>query len=300
MGCGLTVGRLSYALGGSAEVLSDVVHQVLLLVLSASEDLPELARLDEVGVGDLGLVLDDAADPLLVGRKHLVLRRLDDRRRVVCGDVVLLRPVVGDVGCAIPPRRVVHIEGPVRGKLLVVHSQPVTLGLAVGEHADLEDCCEEWLISTIQRETERREKEMKKTLTWVRGNIPARDNVGRIESRLLSFGVEVLDVLVERDLSKGNQREVLLRDGLGGIEDVGLVVLGLQRIDDLGVDRPRRVVSLFDGSEEVLLEVVGILTTDSDGLIIGEVLYSLIRLEVDLDVFERSILFALSSESVSS
>jgi hypothetical protein len=126
--------------------------------------------------------------------------------------------------------------------------------------------------------------------TWVRGYIPAWNNVGGVEGRLLRLCEEVLHILVESNLSEWNKWVVFLRDGLGCIKDVGLVVLGLKRVDDLRVDSPRWVVALLNGVEKIFSEVIRILTTDCGRLIVSQILDALVGLEVDLDVFEGSVL----------
>src|SRR3954464_2584048 len=120
-------------------------------------------------------------------------------------------------------------------------------------------------------------------LTWVRGYIPTWDDIGGVEGRLLGLCEEVLYVLVESNLSEWNERVVFLRDGLGCIEDVRLVVLSLKRVDDLCVDSPRWVVALLNGVEKILSKVIRILTTDCGRLIVSQILDALVGLEVNLD-----------------
>lgn len=73
-----TISNSPDRLSGSAQALGDVVHEVTLLILLPAQDLPELPRLHEVVVGDLGLEVDNGADPLLVRGALLVLRGRDD------------------------------------------------------------------------------------------------------------------------------------------------------------------------------------------------------------------------------
>jgi hypothetical protein len=138
----------------------------------------------------------------------------------------------------------------------------------------------------------------KNLLTWVRGYIPTWDDIGGVEGRLFGLGEEVLYVFVESNLSERNKWVVFLRDGLGCIKDVRLVVLGLKRVDDLCVDIPRWVVALLNGVEKILSEVIRVLTTDCGRLIVSQILDALVGLEVNLDVFEGSVLHYDQNELV--
>jgi hypothetical protein len=102
---------------GSAQALADVVHEVLLLILLPAQDLPEIPRLHEVVVGDLGLEVDYLAGPLLVRGALLVLRGRDDLGLGAAGEVVGLRAIVASGETrAVAAGGVVRIEGRLMGR----------------------------------------------------------------------------------------------------------------------------------------------------------------------------------------
>lgn len=100
----------------------------------------------------------------------------------------------------------------------------------------------------------------------------------------------ILSVLVESKLSNRSKRELLLRPGLGQIEDVVSELLSLFRSHDLNVEGPRREFSSFNRFEQVSSRVVGSGSSGLGCLVVGERLDTLIRLVVELNVNERSIL----------
>src|SRR5699024_8502770 len=117
----------------------------------------------------------------------------------------------------------------------------------------------------------------------VRGEAHARNDVRRRESGLLNLREVVLRVLVQREVTDVDQRVVLLGPGLGQVEGVPAVVLGLLEGHDLHLDIPGRVVAALDGVEEVLSVVVEVTGADDlVGLLIGEGLPALAGLEVVL------------------
>lgn len=86
------------------------------------------------------------------------------------------------------------------------------------------------------------------------------------------------------------QRKILVRPDFGHIKDIPFVFLGLFGAHQLNVDIPSRIVASLDGLKHVLDHVVGILSGDLSSLLAAEILYSLLRFDVDFGVFERAIL----------
>lgn len=132
----------------------------------------------------------------------------------------------------------------------------------------------------------------------IRGGLHARDEVGRREGGLLDLRKVVLDVPVQRQLSKAPKGDLVVRPDLGQVEDVPLEVLGLLGSQDLEVGRPARVVALFDRLEEVLGGEIGVLRGQLPGFFAGQRLDPLIGLEVDLDVDEGAIFLLNKLEGV--
>lgn len=83
-----------------------------------------------------------------------------------------------------------------------------------------------------------------------------------------------------------------MRPNLGHVKDVPAERLGLFRGHDLEVGSPSGEVSRLDGVPEVCGVVVWVLTGKSSGLGVGDGVVALVRLEVDLDVGERPVLFS--------
>ena len=81
-----------------------------------------------------------------------------------------------------------------------------------------------------------------------------------------------------------------MRPNLGHIKDIPLVFLGLFGAHQLNVDIPNRIVASLDGLKHVLDHVVRVLSGDSSSLLAAEILYPLLRFDVDFGVFERAIL----------
>lgn len=110
------------------------------------------------------------------------------------------------------------------------------------------------------------------------------------EGGLLDFGKVVCGVLVEGELADGAEGVFGLRPDFGEVEDGVLEFFGLGLGHGLDVDGPRGIFLLLDGLKEVLGVEVGIRGGELAGLLVGEGLGALVRLEVDLDIVERSIL----------
>jgi len=124
----------------------------------------------------------------------------------------------------------------------------------------------------------------------ISGRLNTLDEVRRREGDLLDFGEVVLDVFVEGELSDGSERELLLRPGLGQVEDVVTELLGLLGSHDLDVEGPRRELSLLDRFEEILVREVGVLSGHLSSFLVREGLDTLVGLVVELDVDERTVL----------
>lgn len=84
-----------------------------------------------------------------------------------------------------------------------------------------------------------------------------------------------------------------MRPDLGHVENVPLVRLGLLGVHDLHEDVPLGEVALLDGLEEVLGEEVRVLARNLGGGCGGEVLDTILGLEVELDVLEAAVLLFL-------
>lgn len=250
---------------GTAEVDRDVVDEVLLLVGSLAEGLPEVAGLDVIVAGgaDHPLVRGGLANPLLVLLVELnvlsVLERLE--RRGVVGE----RAVVAvDSHGTISDEGRVDVVGAVDGDLLEVGTESMSGGVGVGEESRLQN--------------------------RVGRSLPAGDSVRRRESSLLGLGEVVVNVLVESELAESSQREVSVGPDLGEVKDGPLELLSLLGGADLDVTSPRGEVLLLNVLDKILLGVVGVGAAEDAGLVVGEVLDALVGLHVDLDVVERTVL----------
>lgn len=76
----------------------------------------------------------------------------------------------------------------------------------------------------------------------------------------------------------------------GHVKDIPPIRLSLGRIHDLNKDVPLGIVSSLNSLEHVSDHVVWVFTRNSSSLLSGEVLYSLLSLDVNFDVLERAIL----------
>lgn len=82
-----------------------------------------------------------------------------------------------------------------------------------------------------------------------------------------------------------------MRPNFGHIEDIPPIVLSLGRVHDLDIDIPDRVVAFLNGLVEILDQVVGILAADLGRFFSGHVFHAKGGLDMDFDVFKRSILY---------
>lgn len=133
MGSKLTITLISHLLYGTAQVLGDVIHEVLLLILLLAKDIPELPRLHEVVVRDMALEIHDCPDPLFMRRALLILCRCNNLRLEVAGDVVGCGAVVGEIADAVTTSWVVGVERPVDRDVVEVYSESVPLSLTIGK-----------------------------------------------------------------------------------------------------------------------------------------------------------------------
>lgn len=81
-----------------------------------------------------------------------------------------------------------------------------------------------------------------------------------------------------------------MRPDLGHIEDIYFVFLGIFRGHQLDIDIPDRIIASFDGLKHVLDHIVRVLSGNLDRFFGGEILYSLLRFEVDFGISKRAIL----------
>lgn len=82
------------------------------------------------------------------------------------------------------------------------------------------------------------------------------------------------------------QRKILMRPNLGHIEDIPFVFLGLFEAHQLDVDIPNRIVASLDSLKHVLDHIVRILSGDLGSFFAAEILYPLLRFDVDFGVFK--------------
>ena len=140
---------------------------------------------------------------------------------------------------------------------VVVHAEPVALGIAVGKEPSLQHL--------VGREAD------------------AGHDVGRVEGRLLDLGKVVLRVAVQFEDAHLDQGIILVEPDLGEVEGV---VGALRRIllrHHLDEHGPAGEVSLLDALVQVALVAFPVLADDRLGLLIGQVLDALLGLEVELD-----------------
>ena len=238
-----------------------ILDEVLLLAGSPAENLPELARLDEILVGDGDLLGDSGAGPLLV-----FLARLDGLvgEIAVGGGIVGVGAVVAvDGHDAVALVGVEGAQGCIDGNLLVVDAESVAVGVRVGEESGLQD--------------------------WVGGGLDARDHVGGGKGHLLDFGKVIFGIAVEGEAAERAEGYFALGPDLREVEDVPAEFLGVARREDLYVAGPGGVVALLDRVEKVLGMPVGILGSHFRGFFVVEGFAALVGLAVDLNIVEGAI-----------
>lgn len=120
--------------------------------------------------------------------------------------------------------------GAVYGDLVVVGTQSVSVGVGVREDSALEHL----VVGELN--------------TW--------DDMGWGEGNLFNLGKVILRVSVKIEFSNRDQRIVAVRDYLGHIEDVKLVVLTFLLRDELDIPCPGGEVTLLNVLEQILLRKV--------------------------------------------
>ena len=148
--------------------------------------------------------------------------------------------------------------------LLVVLAESVAVSIRVGEETTLEHLIVGWLD------------------TW--------NQVGWSKGGLLNLSVVVLWVSIEGHLTNSVERVVLMRPNLGDVEDIESVVFSVLLRHQLNVPGPRWEVALGNGVEEIRGGEVLILKSHLVLLLSGEVLDSLVSLEVVLNKVNLTLL----------
>ena len=148
--------------------------------------------------------------------------------------------------------------------LLVVLAESVAVSIRVGEETTLEHLIVGWLD------------------TW--------NQVGWSKGGLLNLSVVVLWVSIEGHLTNSVERVVLMRPNLGDVEDIESVVFSVLLRHQLNVPSPRWEVTLGNGVEEIRGGEVLILKSHLVLLLSGEVLDSLVSLEVVLNKVNLALL----------
>lgn len=280
-----TVSLLTNVRKSRSKMLSDVADKVILLARLLGQDLlPELAGLRKVILRHLSLEVNHGSAPILLGGSRVLGR---GREVLEAGWVVRCSTAQAlGVERAVATQGVEAVLGTVNGQLDEVGAKAVALGVLVCESPELENCqslsatCK-WMVDTSGWHV----------ITWIRGKGPTWDHIGRTECNLLSLGEVVSHILVQHDATKGTVGEVLGGQSFGGIEDVDGVVLGNIGADDLTIDVPGGEFSSLYVVMQRTGHVVRVLSGKLLGLSGSKVLVALVRLDVELDIRECSILF---------
>lgn len=103
-------------------------------------------------------------------------------------------------------------------------------------------------------------------------------------------GILTTDIPIQGQSADLSEWIVLVRPDFGHIKDIPLVILSIFGIHDLNIDIPNRIVSAFDCFEQVLEQIVWILSSYLCSFLSSEVFDTLLGFDVDLDVLERTIL----------
>ncbi len=139
---------------------------------------------------------------------------------------------------------------------MVVGSQSVNVGVMVGENPCLQHL--------------------------VRRNGDAWYHVAGTEGGLLHLCKVIDRVAVQHQLAYFDGRDLSVRPDLGDIEDVPREIFGLLRCQNLHLKRPGRVIPTLNGLVQVTGRVIGVGPSDVLGLLPGEILDTLVRLEMVL------------------
>jgi hypothetical protein len=106
---------------------------------------------------------------------------------------------------------------------------------------------------------------------------------------LLSFSEVIIRVLVKSDLTNWNERIVRVRDYLGNIKDVELVVFTFLFGDNLNVPGPRGEVALGNILEQILGGIVLVGTSGLSSLLRGHVLDTLVSFKMILHIEDLTL-----------
>ena len=109
------------------------------------------------------------------------------------------------------------------------------------------------------------------------------------ESCLFDLGEIIDGVLVECHFTESTKRNFAMWPNFCQVKDIPTEFLGLFRGEDLHVTCPRREIAGIDVVEEILCGVIRILAREFAGSFVIEGLDTLINLEMDLDVVERTV-----------
>ena len=159
--------------------------------------------------------------------------------------------------CTVTVIAVVRTTGRIDRDLVVVYAEAVPLGVTVGKEPPLEHL--------VGRETD------------------AGHDIGRIEGGLFDLGEIVLRVFVQLQDPHLDQGIILVVPDLGQVE--GIVGAGRRILlrHDLHREGPAGEVFLLDAFVEVPLVAFPVLADERLGLLVGQVLDPLLRLEVEFD-----------------
>jgi hypothetical protein len=124
---------------------------------------------------------------------------------------------------------------------------------------------------------------------FVIGGLNAWDEVSRSEGTLLGLKEIVHGVLVQGDLSDWDQRVVTMRDNLGDIKDIVLVLLAILLRNELDIPSPRGEIALSNVFIKILESIILVSARELTRLLGSEVLDSLVGLEVVLNVVDLTL-----------
>lgn len=131
----------------------------------------------------------------------------------------------------------------------------------------------------------------------VRGCGSARNDVTGAERGLFDFREVIVRIAVQDQFSDLDGRDFRVGPNFGDVENIPAKIFGLLGGKDLHFQSPRRVVSPFNGIEEVAIGMIGILPAELPCLLSGQVLDALVGLEMVLYP-EVLCLFIIPFESV--
>ena len=112
---------------------------VLLTWLGTKHVTPEDPRLHKICISDVALDFSHTSNEFFMSIALLVLFCLDNRRASAAGNIIREITKVGDIGGSITPCWIICIERPICGKLEMVDSKSITLGIAIRKQANLQN-----------------------------------------------------------------------------------------------------------------------------------------------------------------